>query len=159
MPKHSTPSFRAAMHKWMNLIDMPLTAQRELFLSKYDALQSLRGINKKDVRCLQSAMEVLLNLSRHKVRQDLYLNAVNNRLSLAIVQAAQLTHIPADHGLQWDCPGHVNIPEGASDFHFAVIPDDALDVRSERASGAYALVIPDDNARSEECALERTKSK
>ena len=51
----------------MESLEMPLTPHRELFLSKYDALQSLRGIAKKDVRCLQSAMEVLLNLSRHKV--------------------------------------------------------------------------------------------
>ena len=64
---------------------MQLTAQRELFLSKYDALQSLRGISKRDARCLHSAMEVLLNLSRHKERQNHYLNAVNKRLSEAIV--------------------------------------------------------------------------
>ena len=119
------PSFRPGMSKWMELIAMPLTTEREIFLTKYDALLTLRGVNKTDVRCLQGGMEVLLNLSRHKVRQTLYLRAVNKRLSLEIAEAAKLTHIPADHGQRWDCPGHVNTPEGSSEFHFCVLPDDA----------------------------------
>ena len=119
------PSFRPGMAKWMELIAMPLTTEREIFLTKYDALLSLRGVNKTDVRCLQGGMEVLLNLSRHKVRQSLYLRAVNKRLSLEIAEAAKLTHIPADHGQRWDCPGHVNVPEGSSEFRFCVLPDDA----------------------------------
>jgi hypothetical protein len=117
-------SFRTRVAKWMDSLNMPLTPRRELFLSKYDALQSLRGIQKNDVRCLQSAMEVLLNLSRHPARQAHYLNAVNRRLADAIVKAAQLKHIPADNGLLWDCPGHVDVPDGSCEFHFAVLPDD-----------------------------------
>ncbi len=31
----------------------------------------------------------------------------------------------------WDCPGHVNVPVGSSDFHFAVLPDDALEPLDE----------------------------
>jgi hypothetical protein len=119
------PSFRPGMAKWMELIAMPLTTEREIFLTRYDALLSLRGVSKTDVRCLQGGMEVLLNLSRHKARQGLYLKAVNKRLSLEIAEAAKLTHIPADHGQRWDCPGHVNTPEGSSEFHFCVLPDDA----------------------------------
>ena len=122
-------AFLPGMRKWMELIAMPLTTEREMFLTKYDSLLSLRGVNKTDVRCLQSGMEVLLNLRRHKVRQGLYLRAVNKRLSSEIVAAAQLTQFPVDHGQRWDCPGHVNVPEGSSDFHFCVLPDDAPEPR------------------------------
>ncbi len=56
---------------------------------------------------------------------------MNRRLADAIVEAGQLAHIPADHGRLWDCPGHVNVPDGSSDFHFAVLPHDALEPHME----------------------------
>lgn len=101
----SKRSFRAAIRHWMGSIHMPMTATRELFLCKYAALLNLRGIARTDPRCIQAAMEVLLTSSRDPDKHRQYLQSVNAKLMVAIMEAAQLVAIPQGHGTEWQCPG------------------------------------------------------
>jgi len=118
---------KAVIGRWMDIIQMPMTNLRELFICRYTALLMLRGVRSDDPRCLKSAMEVLLNLSHHPQRQASYLRSVNRNLQQEIDESNRLTQLPANHGTVWQCPGHVGPPGVENQYHFAVLPDFPVD--------------------------------
>ena len=63
-------------------------------------------------------MEALLNLNRHQKRQNLYLRAINLKLSNEIIRRCTLMRIPNVDGIEWDVPGHVG-----DGMHFAMVLD------------------------------------
>jgi hypothetical protein len=138
--KSTASCFRSAVRRWMQSINMPITNQRELFLCRYAALQNLRGIVRRDPRCVQAAMEVLLNLSGDATRQNSYLRAVNARLTELIIAAASVSEIPANHGLVWDCPAHV--PAG---YRFGIVLDpEPRQFNAMAVADRELMVIEDD---------------
>jgi hypothetical protein len=112
-------SFRTHIRRWMRSIDMPVTPLRELFLRRYQALLILRGVSPHHSGCRQSAMEVLLNLSRHPARQNSYLRAIIRQIGRFACKILDTMDIPADDGTEWDVPGHVV----GSGLRFSVIED------------------------------------
>ena len=114
-------SFDTMIRQWMRLIRLPMNEQRELFLRLYRSLLIMRRVE-PDHRCLAVAMEVFLNLSRHHVRQQRYLRALNARLGRELAAAATCPHIHYESdGLLWDIPGHLERGDG---FHLAMVQDD-----------------------------------
>jgi hypothetical protein len=110
-------TFRRHLRRWMISINMQLTPLRELFLRRYEALLVLRGVCPYLLGCRQAAMEVLLNLSRHPIRQQNYLRAMIRKIGMMITNT--MVNVMVDQSSDWDVPGHII----GSGLRFSVIED------------------------------------
>ena len=54
--RYKSKGLKAVIGRWMDLIQLPSSNLRELFICRYTALLMLRGVRSGDPRCLKSGM-------------------------------------------------------------------------------------------------------
>jgi hypothetical protein len=104
---HLSP-FRRHILSWMSRIQLHLSAIRNVFLLRYEALLLLRQVDRHLLGPRQAAMEVLLNLRAFPRRQHAYLQAIIRNVNAMI--AANIEHesglaIRCRQEALWEVPG------------------------------------------------------